>query len=163
MQESILADLNAMRPRLRARWRALLQEVPVTSPLAAPEVLAHLMDWTLDEVFKLLTSPPTRRRARSPAPLASANPPLPSCSCGRNPLDAYFTCLTQALAETTQACWEKLESRPPGERDVLVTETKLAVSTVTIREMETFCAVCRHARPKENSASGCAMQTLPVR
>lgn len=133
MQESMLLGLQSLRPSIRARWLSLLRELPVNSPLASPDVLSHLMDWTLDEVFKVLTSPPTRRRPRSPLPAHPGESSQSSCRCGRNPLESYFSCLHQALNEAVNTCIAALENNSAEGREISFAEAKLAVSTVAAR------------------------------
>lgn len=166
MHDSILLGLQAMRSDLRERWEALLREAPVTSPLASPDVLVHLMNWTLDEVFKSLTCPPNRRRAKHRHADGTVDKTRLHCRCGMNPLQTYFICLEQALSETAYKVFRLMENPWAADREVILAETRLAVSTVATREMNTFCAVCQHGAmqvSKTELASGSAMQALPVR
>ena len=45
----MIAALAARQPGIRQRWEALLRADQACSPLASPDVLVHLVDWTLAE------------------------------------------------------------------------------------------------------------------
>ena len=62
MQESLVRSLRSRLPDIRARWEALLHAEPVKTPLAYPDSLVHLLDWTLEEIFHGLAALPVRRR-----------------------------------------------------------------------------------------------------
>ena len=138
MQASLLRDLRCHEPALRARWDALLHAEPVTSPLALPDVLAHLIDSTLEEVFSALAS------SCPNAPPSGLSDSPPSCPCGRNPYLAYFSAGARALreglvtAQTTSPC---LDARA---RDSALAELTAVFSGISRREIETFCSVCQH-------------------
>src|ERR1043165_8780861 len=95
MQEELVHALRARRTETRARWEALLRIERVNTPLANPDALVFMIDWTLDEVFGSLLQPPPRRRGGHVdcAAIRAA------CPCGRNPLLAYFAAGEQALEE----------------------------------------------------------------
>lgn len=141
MHESFLHDLRARRSELNARWEALLRTERVTTPLANPDALVHLIDWTLDQIFASLRSSTARRRSE---PKLAAMDVRPDCPCGRNPLLAFFLAGEQALLETMvllQASTNKLQ---PTERDVELAELHHAIREVSRREIESFCSVCQH-------------------
>lgn len=147
MHERIRHTLYSMRPGLRARWEVLLRQAPVHSPLAAPDVLVHLMDWTLEEFFKALTSPPNRRRPRP-----STSPVTYYCPCGSNPLQTYFSCFKQTLHEALEKINRAGLCTTVAERDIIATETEIAFALVSNRELETFCSVCRHSHTLTENA-----------
>lgn len=150
MHDGMLRILQGLRPTILQRWEVLLRAQPVTSPLANPDSLVYLMDWTIDRVFAVLRSPSNRRRisARS----AEAHPTREACACGMNPLLAYFTTAEQAMLECV------LPVLAPREREAVLPAVKLAVQTVALREIQTFCAVCqrRHTPPPASSSTSVA-------
>ena len=154
MEESLVRALCAQRCRIRARWEDLLRAERVNTPLANPDALVFMLDWTLDEVFNSLSRPnPRRRRFR-----VAAHPPARAdCPCGRNPLLVYFVAGEQALLEALVLAQADALGLDPIARDSAVTELYLTIRAVARREIESFCAVCQrrtaignehlHARP----------------
>jgi hypothetical protein len=141
MQSDLLGALRARQPDIRARWAELLRIEPVSTPLAHPEALAHLIDWTLEEIFHGLADGGPRRRL---APKETGAPNRSLCPCGRNPLLAYFDAADQALREAlilTQAASPPLE---PIARDASLEELNIVLHFVARREIEAFCGVCHH-------------------
>jgi hypothetical protein len=136
MHESYIRALNHHRRTLRSRWEVLLRAERINSPLANPDTLVFLMDYTLDRLLDELRSPRQRRR-RSP----DERPP---CPCGRNPLLAYFQTAEQAMIETLFLNESELAICSPEERHVGLEELRTAVREVGRREIESFCAVCQH-------------------
>ncbi len=135
MQEALVRALSSRRRDIRARWEALLRIERINTPLANPEALVFMLDWTLDEVFSALQHPHKGRRSFS-------HPAV--CPCGRNPLLAYFAAGKQALVEAlvlVQA--EHHAELHPAERDEAMSELKGCVHEITRREIEAFCAVCQ--------------------
>lgn len=156
MHESTLSALHAMRPDLRKRWEVLLRAEPVSSPLASPDSLVYLMDWTLDRVFKAIRSASPRKRSRH-RPTETQMRPSNGCECGMNPLLAYFTTAERALLECVFLADSPLPPMTPGEREVCAAEIQLALQAVARQEIDTFCAVCqrRHcAAPAEAVTAG---------
>jgi len=131
MDERSLSALQAHRPTLHVKWEARLRAAPVTSPLANPDALVHLMVWTLDQVFRELTPGSTRRK--------SALPPRPPCPCGLNPLIAYFATAKTSLHEALEVC---SGGGPINPADAEAME--LALEIVARREIATFCTLCLH-------------------
>lgn len=131
MDERSLSALQAYQPTLRAKWEARLRAAPVTSPLANPDALVHLMQWTLDQVFRELTPVATRRK--------SGLPPRPPCPCGLNPLIAYFSTAKISLHEALEVCSGGSPINP-----VDAEEMEHALEIVARREIATFCALCLH-------------------
>jgi hypothetical protein len=95
MQESLMQPLRALRFQTRVRWEALLRTERTSSPLANPDSLVHLLDWTLDEIFHALACPagigasPDWRRdidRIAPADTTRCWPILPRANrrCGRH-------------------------------------------------------------------------------
>jgi len=149
MHDNMLRNLQALRPTILERWESLLRSEPVTSPLANPDSLVYLMDWTLDRFFAVLRGPLARRRIAE----RGSNKPAyieerALCACKMNPLLAYFTTAEQALVQAI------LPSLQPRERESVLSSVRLAMQAVAKREIDTFCAVCqrRHGTPTSTSS-----------
>jgi hypothetical protein len=136
MHESFIRALIQHRPALRTRWEGLLRAERISSPLANPDTLVFLMDYTLDRLFDELAHPRFRRRR--------TRDERPPCPCGRNPLLAYFHTAEQAAVETLFVAEGELETISPEERSASLEGLKLAIREVGRREIESFCAVCQH-------------------
>lgn len=136
MHESLLHGLRAQRPEIHARWEALLRTERVNTPLANPDALVHLIEWTLDQIFAEVRPAAAWRRL---GPVARSE-----CPCGRNPLLAFFLAGEQALLEALvlrQAADGQLD---PAERDTELAELQHSIREIARREVEAFCAVCLH-------------------
>lgn len=152
MQEDLIRALRDRRGDIRARWETLLRIERVNTPLANPDALVFMIDWTCDELFTALTHSHGRRRSGR----VTDNGARADCPCGRNPLLTYFAAGEQALEEALileQASRPALE---PAERDTAFTELQLTVREIARREIESFCAVCQYRtepRPCANAAA----------
>ncbi len=150
MHPELVSALRARRPEVHARWEALLRIERTTSPLADPDNLVHLINWSLDEIYRALPLPP----------LAKARPAV--CPCGRNPYLAYFQAGEQAMHEALVLCQV---ARPPAdaiERDGALQEMKRVLSHFAHREIHAFCAICQFRRSAEPAALVGCMATLPL-
>ncbi len=141
----VMRALAAHRPEVRANWENLLRLERASSPLANPDTLVHLLDTTLDEIFKdlHLWSPrrhPTRAHARS-------------CPCGRNPLLAYFGAGRQALREALIVAQAASPHLTAEQRDTALTCLEQVFSHIERREIESFCAVCQFRIPTHTGTS----------
>jgi hypothetical protein len=141
MQESLVRSLRSRLPDIRAQWEALLHAEPVKTPLAYPDSLIHLLDWTLEEIFQGLATLPVRRGATRKA--SSPNERHP-CPCGRNPLLAYFAAGEQAVREALVLAQVATPALDPIERDMALIELDLVFRHIARREIESFCGVCQH-------------------
>ncbi len=128
MQADVLAQLQARRPQVRARWEGRLRRAPATSPLANPATLAFLMDRTLDSLFAALGDLPPKRTL-PPAKLAAL------CKCGLNPLLTYFLLLEEVLLEEL--------GKIPGAGDGDRVRLRSRLGRLAGGEIAAFCAVCR--------------------
>lgn len=141
MQETLVQSLRTRQPQIRARWEALLRAEPVNTPLAYPDSLVHLIDWTLDEIFRGLVILSTRRRSGK----KPAGPDYrPDCPCGRNPLLTYFSAGEQAVREALVLAQAAATPLDPIERDASLEELNLVFQHIARREIEAFCGVCQH-------------------
>lgn len=135
MQDEWRRALAARREDIRTRWVGLLRARRPTSPLANPDTLVFLMDWTLDEIMGELRELPTRRTPSRCSP----------CACGLNPLLDYFATAAEALA----AMIDELAAErglAAAAVEPCRSEAGAAVARVRSREIETFCSVCQRRR-----------------
>jgi len=132
--------LRARRPSIRREWEALLRAEPVATPLGNPDVLAHLINRTLNVVFGSLGSAALRHRCAQPSSYAAIRA---LCVCGRNPLLAYFLAGERALQEALFAAWAEARDLPPEARDRAVSELHVVLHDIARREVESFCSLCR--------------------
>lgn len=148
MQESLLNSLCARRSAIHARWETLLRTERVTTPLAYPDALVHLIEWALDQIFVALRDPAIRKKADHVSVRAMARP---ECFCGRSPLLAFFIAGEQALLEALvleQAAHLPID---PHERDGALNELYYVLRTMARREVDAFCSVCQY---RQHSGAG---------
>ena len=140
MTERCLRALQSRRPTLHIQWEALLRLAPISSPLANPDTLVHMIDRTLDQIFHELTHPSARRR--------QTKLPAGFCRCGHNPLIAYFQTALMAFQTTLGQCADEL----PVSRDD-ADEVNRTLTRIARREIMTLCGLCqRHLDAPENQA-----------
>lgn len=138
MQDDWRRALAARRREIRTRWIELLRARRPTSPLANPDTLVFMMDWTLDEILGRLRELPARRGA-PPGRRDSR------CACGLHPLLDYFA----TALEATSAVLDGLGRSSGGESaeaEACRREIATSIGRVRDREIEAFCAVCQHRR-----------------
>lgn len=140
MQTELLDALRARQPEIRTRWAALLCVEPVNTPLAHPGALAHLIRWTLEEIFMALAHGASRERVLHPRKAAERS----GCACGRNPLFAYFATAEQVMREALVLVQAEMPTLDPIERDASLAELNLALQGIAQREIDAFCGVCLH-------------------
>jgi hypothetical protein len=151
MQDGLMRALLTHRPTLRQRWESLLRAQRATSPLANPDALVYLMDWTLDCLFEDLRNAPSRRRPPARAGAHSDEPP--PCPCGLNPLLAYFDTARKALEDTFCHDIPDTHRFTLLEREAALAELLLVLKGVAHREIESFCAVCMHGHRHDHAGS----------
>jgi hypothetical protein len=137
MQDEFVRALIARRREIHARWEVLLRIERVNTPLANPDALVFMIDWTLDEVFNALRHAPAKRRQ-------TAAHDRPECPCGRNPLLVYFSAGCQALEEALVLVQAETPGLDPDERDSGFASLKLVMREISRREIESFCAICQY-------------------
>lgn len=129
MIERLLNALRVRRPLIHQGWATRLRAVPCSSALAHPDSLVHLMNRTLDQIFKEIAAPSARRRP----------PPHPQglCRCGCNPLLDYFSTAALTFQHTVALCADEF---PITAQEV--DQVERAVTRVACREISTFCTLC---------------------
>jgi hypothetical protein len=156
MQDELVRALRTRRADIHARWEALLRIEKVNTPLANPDALVFMIDWTLDECFATLRPLHARRRNGRPA---DAMGPKPECPCGRNPLLAYFAAGEQAIEEALILEQASSSALDPVQRDEAFAELKLTVREIARREIEAFCSVCQF---RLNGRADAVVRPLPL-
>ena len=147
MQDEIVRALVARRRDIHARWEVLLRIERVNTPLANPDALVFMIDWTLDEVFAAL------RCARPRSHSVRAIDGRAGCPCGRNPLLVYFSAGEQALEEALVLVQSEAAALDPAERDAAFVALKGVMREIARREIEAFCAICQYrSAPVHRSA-----------
>lgn len=149
MHDGFLRALQTQRPDLRQRWEALLRAERVSSPMAHPDTLVHLMDWTLDRLLDELRQPQFRRHVDNGAARSIGI----GCVCGKNPLLTYFTTAEQAIIEMLFIDEEELAGVSGLERRASLADLKAALHAIARREIDSFCAVCQSRQRHEQECS----------
>jgi hypothetical protein len=135
VETEILSDLQALRGEIRAHWETLLRLERATSPLAQPDTLVHLLETTLNEIFRDLENwSPRRHSTPAVAPL---------CPCGRNPLLAYFAAGRQALRDALVRTQSAKPTPDPRKRDLALACVDQVFNQISCREIALFCSVCQ--------------------
>jgi hypothetical protein len=159
MQETLLGSLRSQIPQIRARWEALLHAEPVVTPLAHPDALVHLLDWTLEEIFGGLSTLGSRRR---PGRKSVSPEHRVECPCGRNPLLTYFAAGEQAVREALVLAQAASPTLDPIERDASWEELNLVFQQIARREIESFCGVCQYRQQESGHICSAAAAADPL-
>lgn len=134
METVLQRTLRGRRQETRARWEVLLRIERVNTPLANPDALVNLFNWTLDEVISKI----------GPGDTAVLPAGGWACECGRNPFVAYFKAAKQALMEALVLEQAETPLLDPIDRDRAMAELRSAVDWVGQNEVAAFCALCTH-------------------
>lgn len=150
MHDSFLRALQTQRPQLRRRWEELLRAERVTSGMAHPDSLVYLMDWTLDQLMNELRQARFRRHLDG----TTRQNERQQCTCGMNPLLAYFSAAEQAVIEVLFLSVGELSNLSSIERSASLEDLKNALHEVARRDIESFCAVCQSRERQAKKCSG---------
>jgi len=148
MQDEFVRALIARRREIHARWEVLLRIERVNTPLANPDALVFMIDWTLDEVFNALRHAPAKRRGAH-----AADASRPECPCGRNPLLVYFSAGCQSLEEALVLVQAETPGLDPDNRDNAFATLKLVMREISRREIESFCSICQYRAQPATAAA----------
>jgi len=158
MQETLVTSLRTRRPHIRARWEDLLRIERASSPLAHPDALVHLIDWSLDEIFQALADPLAQRH---PARRLSQDGHRNECACGRNPYLAYFAAGEQAVHEALILAQVAVTALKPSDRDNTLEEINHVLQHLAHREIEAFCGVCQYRNSSPSVSPGAVLSEAP--
>jgi hypothetical protein len=151
MHDSFLHALQTQCSTLRQRWETLLRLERLSSPMAQPDALVYLMNWTLDSLFNELKNPRYRRHQ----PQVPSGGSRQACTCGKNPMLGYFSTGEQAIIEVLFVSNGELSALGPVERSSSLVDLKQAFEAVARREIDSFCAVCQtNTRRQKDAATG---------
>jgi hypothetical protein len=156
MNESSIDALKAQRHEIHRRWEALLRLDRADGPLAEPDNLVHLIDWTITEVLDELQRRRTARPGEPPPAIASLRA---GCRCGHNPLFNHFAAGEQAMLEALIQLQAGDPSLLPHHRSTTVVELYVAIHAIAKREFELLCSLCAK-RPKPRTHAQLAMAAL---
>jgi hypothetical protein len=154
MQPSLLRELRSQRISIRGRWSTLLRAEPVSTPLALPDALVHLIDSTLDEIFAALEQSSGGAIRRHWVNGHKA----PSCTCRRNPFLAYFIAGEQSMREGLVLAQAANAPVDPIDRDASLAALESVLREISVREIEAFCGVCQF----RHLALPAAVQSLTI-
>jgi|GEM_PF-807860 len=162
MDEDLRRRLRAHRPAIRREWEALLRAEPVATPLANPDVLSHLINRTLNVVLGSLRAP---GRHRWDGPPGSDADIRAECSCGRNPLLAYYRAGERALREAIALLSDGAPGMTAVTRDEAVSEVCAVLRDIARRDVGLFCSLCqlRGARMQTDPAAQAARAAIGAR
>jgi hypothetical protein len=141
MRECWVSAISTRRHLIRERWEALLRAERANSPLANPDALAHLIEWTLDEVLKELRRPRAHNKG---TPVPSMSTLREGCHCGRNPYFIHFMAGEQAMLEALVIVQAEASPLDPEHRDAAVAELYTVTRQIARREVDAFCSLCQH-------------------
>jgi hypothetical protein len=149
MQECWIRALVSQRNEIRRRWESLLRLERADSPVADPDNLVHMIDWTLDTVFAGLRGDRAWKGGRHPPKIAELRV---GCQCGRNPYLNHFLAGEQALVEALVLAQAEEPSLDPAHRDIAVAELYLVMRAIAECEVESLCSLCRNHRHRRLQA-----------
>ncbi len=146
MKECWIRALAAQRRKIHRRWEALLRLERADTPMADPDNLVHMVDWTLDKVFAELRSRKIYHAGAVPRTFATLRA---GCQCGHNPFLNHFLAGEQALLEALVLVQAEDPLLDPARRDTAVTELYRVTHEIARCEVESLCSLCmHHPRPK---------------
>ena len=131
VDQSVIAQIEVLRPAIKREWGALLRAEPTLSPLGHPDTLTYLMDETINQVIKSVHTHSLKSMIqRSPVMLA---PLQRHCHCLQNPLLNYYATGELALRAALRKRFD------PATCEALLTVYHVKAQ----QEIETLCAVCQ--------------------
>lgn len=129
----------------------------VDTPMADPDTMVHMIDWTLDEVFAALRS---RKAFQAGGAPRTASALRAICHCGLNPFLNYFLAGEQALLEALVLVQASEPSLDSAHRDTAITELYLVMHAIARVEVESLCSICQH-RPRSEDEIDLASRRAP--
>ena len=137
MVPRLMQAVRRRRAAICKRWDVLLRLERVSSPLANPDTLVHLIPTSLDQILALSEQAPHCDATMTQA----VGLKMPACDCGNNPYLAFYIAGEQAIVEAV--VWSQSESSDRAlESDVASVIS--AARTHATEEIEAFCGMCMH-------------------
>jgi hypothetical protein len=156
MKESWILQLDAQRHEIRRRWTEILRLERTNEPMADPENLLHLIDWTLKGVFAALRSRKAYHGGALPPKVVELRA---GCRCGHNPYLSHFLAGERALIEALARAQAHEPSLNPADRDSSLTELYLVIHEVARSEVELFCSICQRSPISKTSTNAKGVAT----
>ena len=138
MDEVYLRAFHEERAHLHDSWANLLRLEPVSSALAHPDTLVHLINLTIDELFAAI-GPEYELTLPRPQPETD-------CPCGMNPLLTYFTVGRQAVQEAFVIAETHIPPFQRKDRDHAFDQLESAYKSLAAREIQAFCGLCQYRK-----------------
>ena len=157
MKRAFLTVLLTKKDFIKQRWRDILEQAPLHSPLGNPDLFAYMMDHTLDDLIRPTKGPKYAREDGDEN--VSTMLQKPCKTCGLNPYIGYFLAGEAALVSA-------IRTIEPGillsENDILASEIKLlfAFRLLSHREVNHFCEICWIQNPAASSAVASTLPTI---
>lgn len=132
--------MQAVRRRRAAickRWDVLLRLERVSSPLANPDTLVHMIPGALDQILARAAEPPHCEMTMGQA----VGLKFPICECGNNPYLAFYIAGEQAIVEAV--VWAQSESADRAQESDVASVIS-AARMYAKDEIEAFCGICMH-------------------
>jgi hypothetical protein len=142
MKESWILELDAQRLEIRRRWTEILRLERTDEPMADPENLLHLIDWTLKGVFAALRSRKVYHGGALPPKVVELRE---GCRCGHNPYLSHFLAGEQALIEALARAQAREAPLDTSDRESSLTELYMVIHAVARSEVELFCSICQRS------------------
>jgi hypothetical protein len=141
VKASLIQALSSRRREIRQRWDMLLRLERTETPLANPDVLVHMIDWTLDKIFDELRA---RKACTCGEPTSSVAALRAGCQCGKNPFLGHFLAGEQAVLEALVLTQSGDATIDPAHRGNAVAELYLAINAIARGEIESLCSLCKN-------------------
>lgn len=146
MKRAFLRALLARRAAIKLSWRAALQHAPTHTPLANPDLLAYMIDKTLDELLLTINYPLSSTNGSDSTTMSTLT--RTPFGCGLNPYIGYFLAGESALVSVIRTVEPHAHLT---ENDILGGEIELlfAFRVLSHRDVNAFCEICRIEHPAE--------------
>ena len=138
MDKVYLKAFQKERTHLHDSWASLLRLEPISSALAHPDTLVHMINLTIEELY---TGIDALGEGKLPP-----HEPDPTCACGMNPFLTYFSVGRQAIQEAFVIGETQIPLLQRGERDEAFEQLEYAYRTLAAREIRAFCGLCQYRK-----------------
>ena len=136
MEQQLYSRLRSRAGATKSAWERLLRIEKEISALGKADMLVHLIEPCLAELFRNLE--------RKAPQVVSPTPFDRLCPCSRNPLVVFYWVGQQAVREAFVQSEFELRRSVRSEREAAFAELDSAFNEIAIREISAFCEVCRY-------------------